>query len=145
MKLWEPLRSSSLCSSGVTFTIADPVPLIPRAVDLAGIDSYWPATGARRARQAPSMAGYAAVARRVPRMAITEVGPLADPRGWTAGGTLRLHREALGLDLLRAPLNVLLVGPALFLRLAGALSVATGLFVLILAGVAEWFAIRGDT
>lgn len=35
--------------------------------------------------------------------------------GWA--GTLRLHRRALGLDLLRAPLNVLLVGPALFLRL----------------------------
>lgn len=36
-------------------------------------------------------------------------------------GSLRLHREALGLDLLRAPFNVLLVGPALFLRLGGAL------------------------
>lgn len=34
-------------------------------------------------------------------------------------GTLRLHAQALGLDLLRAPLNVLLVGPALFLRIAG--------------------------
>lgn len=35
-------------------------------------------------------------------------------------GTLRLHAEALGLDLLRAPLNLLLVGPALALRLAAA-------------------------
>jgi hypothetical protein len=34
-------------------------------------------------------------------------------------GALRLHREALGLDLVRAPVNVLLVAPALFLRLAG--------------------------
>jgi hypothetical protein len=31
------------------------------------------------------------------------------------------------------------------LRLAGALSVPTALFVLILAGVAEWFAIRTDS
>ena len=37
--------------------------------------------------------------------------------GWR--GSLRLHRSAVGLDLLRAPLNVLLVGPTLFLRLAG--------------------------
>ena len=37
--------------------------------------------------------------------------------GWR--GSLRLHRTAVGLDLLRAPLNVLLVGPTLFLRLAG--------------------------
>jgi hypothetical protein len=36
--------------------------------------------------------------------------------GWR--GTLRLHRSALGLDLLRAPLNVLLVAPTLILRLA---------------------------
>jgi hypothetical protein len=36
-------------------------------------------------------------------------------------GTLRLHREALGWDLLRAPFNVLLVAPALFLRLAALL------------------------
>jgi hypothetical protein len=37
--------------------------------------------------------------------------------GWR--GSLRLHRSAFGWDLLRAPLNVLLVGPALFLRLVG--------------------------
>ena len=39
--------------------------------------------------------------------------------GWA--GTLRLHREALGWDLLLAPLNVLLVGPALFVRIGAAL------------------------
>ncbi|WP_459975806.1 glycosyl hydrolase [Nocardioides pyridinolyticus] len=61
--------------------ISDPAKLVPAAVDLAGLDSYWPATGSHRGDQAPSMAGYAAVAKRVPRMAITEVGPLADPRG----------------------------------------------------------------
>lgn len=60
--------------------IADPAKLVPNAVDLAGIDSYWPSTGVHRS-QTPSMAGYAAVAKRVPRMAITEVGPLADPAG----------------------------------------------------------------
>lgn len=44
---------------------------------------------------------------------------VAEHFGWR--GTWRLHRAALGLDLLRAPLNVLLVGPTLFLRLAGML------------------------
>ena len=61
--------------------ISAPEELVPAAVDLAGIDSYWPSTGSHRSDQAPSMAGYADVARRVPRMAITEVGPLADPQG----------------------------------------------------------------
>ena len=60
--------------------IAAPETLLPATVDLAGIDSYWPATGSHRDR-APSMQGYAAVARRVPRMAITEIGPSADPAG----------------------------------------------------------------
>jgi hypothetical protein len=46
--------------------------------------------------------------------------PAFTARHYGLAGTLRLHREALGLDLLRAPLNVLLVGPSLFLRLAGA-------------------------
>ena len=40
-------------------------------------------------------------------------------RHFSFAGTLRLHREALGLDLVRAPINVLLVAPSLFLRLAG--------------------------
>jgi hypothetical protein len=39
--------------------------------------------------------------------------------GWR--GSLRLHASALGLDLLRAPFNVLLVGPTLFLKLAAQL------------------------
>jgi hypothetical protein len=53
--------------------------------------------------------------------------PAFTARHFGLEGTLRLHREALGLDLLRAPLNVLLVGPALFLRLAGALCRRLGL------------------
>lgn len=63
--------------------IADPVTLLPRAVDLAGIDSYWPATGSHRSL-APSMKGYAAVAQRVPRMAVTEIGPATDAGRWKA-------------------------------------------------------------
>ncbi|HEX6012204.1 MAG TPA: DUF6635 family protein, partial [Geminicoccaceae bacterium] len=53
--------------------------------------------------------------------------PAFTARHFGLPGTLRLHREALGLDLLRAPLNVLLVGPALFLRLAGAFCRRLGL------------------
>ncbi len=37
-------------------------------------------------------------------------------------GALRLHRSALGLDLVRAPCNVLLVGPTFGLRLAALVS-----------------------
>jgi len=63
--------------------ISDPVPMVPDAVDLGGIDSYWPASGSHRS-QAPSMAGYGAVAETVPRMAFTEVGPYADAeRSWS--------------------------------------------------------------
>ncbi len=64
--------------------ITAPEKLVPAAVDVAGIDSYYPSTGSHRA-QAPSMNGYAAVAKRVPRMAITEIGPAADTsRSWKA-------------------------------------------------------------
>ena len=63
--------------------ISAPERLVPAKVDLAGIDSYYPATGSHRGR-APSMSGYAAVAKRVPRMAFTEIGPSADTaRAWT--------------------------------------------------------------
>jgi hypothetical protein len=53
--------------------------------------------------------------------------PAFTARHYGFAGTLRLHREAFGLDLLRAPLNVLLVGPALFLRVAAALLRRLGL------------------
>lgn len=63
--------------------------------------------------------------------------PIFAARHFGLSGSLRLHREALGLDLLRAPFNVLLVGPALFLRIAAALLRRAGL-----AGVAGWLARR---
>ena len=43
--------------------------------------------------------------------------PAFTARHFSLRGTLRLHREALGLDLLRAPLNVMLVAPTFFVRL----------------------------
>lgn len=75
--------------------IADPATLVPDDVDLAGIDSYWPSSGSHRS-QAPSMKGYAAVAKRVPRMAITEIGPAADAGTWRASlvtSTARAQRK----------------------------------------------------
>ncbi len=62
--------------------IAAPEKLVPAKVDLAGIDTYYPAAGSHRA-QAPSTSGYADVAglSRVPRMAFTEIGPSADTEG----------------------------------------------------------------
>ena len=61
---------------------------------------------------------FAAVRARVPDFTRRHFGPL---------GALRLHKEALGLDLLRAPFNVLLVGPAFFLQLAARLLRLIGL------------------
>ncbi|MDP5307525.1 DUF6635 family protein [Paracoccus spongiarum] len=52
-------------------------------------------------------------------------------------GTLRLHRAALGLDLLRAPVNVMLSPVFLLSRL-----IAWGLGRLGLAGPARWLAAR---
>ncbi|MFZ1427317.1 MAG: DUF6635 family protein [Geminicoccaceae bacterium] len=47
--------------------------------------------------------------------------PAFTARHFRLAGTLRLHRHALGLDLLLAPLNVLLVAPAFALRLGALL------------------------
>jgi len=43
--------------------------------------------------------------------------PAFTARHFSLRGTLRLHWEALGLDLLRAPFNVMLVAPTFFVRL----------------------------
>ena len=60
-------------------------------------------------QRAATAAYFTACRARIPAFAARHLG-------WT--GSLRLHRRALGLDLVRAPANVLLVGPALLLRLA---------------------------
>ena len=73
-------------------TVADPVSLLPAKVDLAGIDSYWPATGSHRS-QAPSMDGYSAVAKKVRRMAFTEIGPYADHGTWKPSVITSTARE----------------------------------------------------
>lgn len=72
--------------------IAAPETMLPRSVDVAGIDSYYP--GHQRS-QVPSMAGYAAVAARVPRMTFSEIGPLKDttPR-WQASAVTKAARAA---------------------------------------------------
>lgn len=75
------------------------------------------------------IAAYAAACRaRIPGFVARHFG---------VAGTLRLHREALGLDLLRAPLNVLLVAPALFLRVAAVVTRWLGL-----ASLGNWLARR---
>ncbi|HEU5037620.1 MAG TPA: glycosyl hydrolase [Nocardioides sp.] len=73
--------------------ITAPEKLVPTQVDLAGIDSYYPSTGSHRS-QAPSMGGYAAVARRVPRMALTEIGPAADTRRTWKASTVTVTAKA---------------------------------------------------
>jgi hypothetical protein len=56
-----------------------------------------------------------------------------------------VYRGAWARAARRGLLAGLVVAALAGLRLGGALSVATGLFVLILGGVAEWFAARNDT
>ena len=56
-----------------------------------------------------------------------------------------VYRGAWARAARRGGLAGLVVAALAGLRLGGALGVATGLFVLILAGVAEWFAVRADT
>jgi len=61
--------------------IQDPVSLLPARVDLAGIDAYDPEKGARNAKDLLPTQGYAAVAARVKRMTMTEVGPQGSTDG----------------------------------------------------------------
>ncbi len=63
--------------------------------------------------------------------------PAFTRRHFSIAGTIRLHQAALGLDLLRSPLNVLLVGPAFFLHLSAMLVRWLGL-----ERLARWLATR---
>ncbi|HSF64353.1 MAG TPA: DUF6635 family protein [Paracoccaceae bacterium] len=65
-----------------------------------------------------------------------EVDPFV-ARHFRLRGTLRLHRAALGWDLLRAPLNILLALPFVLVRLAALLARA-----LRMRRVADWLATR---
>jgi MFS family permease len=56
-----------------------------------------------------------------------------------------VYRGAWARAARRGLLVALVVATLAGLRLGGALTVPTALFVLILAGVAEWFAIRADS
>ncbi|CAI9415257.1 hypothetical protein HIDPHFAB_02477 [Nocardioides sp. T2.26MG-1] len=55
--------------------IRAPETLVPARVDVAGIDSYDPEGSSADRHDRLDLTGYAAVAKRVPRMALTEVGP----------------------------------------------------------------------
>ncbi|GAW49314.1 MULTISPECIES: glycoside hydrolase family 26 protein [unclassified Nocardioides] len=61
--------------------IRDPAKLLPAKVDLAGIDAYDPEAGAGNAKDLLPTQGYAAIAARVKRMAMTEVGPHGSVNG----------------------------------------------------------------
>ena len=76
-----------------TVGVRDPVPLVPAHIDLAGLDSYDPEQPSRRASARDArrvtadrlgLAGYSEVAAldRVPRMALTEVGPHGSDGSW---------------------------------------------------------------
>ena len=81
-------------------------------------------------------------------LAAVAVGLLVTPFAFLGEIVARrriVYRGAWARAARRGILTGLVVAALAGLRLGGALSVATGLFVLILASVAEWFAIRTDT
>lgn len=79
--------------------VRDPRTLVPRRVDLGGLDSYDPEKGAANSKDRLWLEGYRALqgVARVPRMALTEVGPhgsrLGDWRPAVVTNTVR--REGL--------------------------------------------------
>jgi hypothetical protein len=81
-------------------------------------------------------------------LASAAVGLLVAPFAFLAefvGRRRIVYRGAWARAARRGLLASLVVASLAGLRLGGALGVPTALFVLILAGVAEWFAIRTDT
>ena len=81
-------------------------------------------------------------------LAAAAVGLLVTPFAFLGEFVARrriVYRGAWTRAARRGLLVGLVVAILAGLRLAGALSVPTALFVLILAGVAEWFAIRTDS
>ena len=81
-------------------------------------------------------------------LAATAVGLLVAPFAFLGEFVTRrriVYRGAWARSARRGLLAGLVVGTLAGLRLAGVLTVPTALFVLILAGVAEWFASRADT
>ncbi len=81
-------------------------------------------------------------------LAAAAVGLLVTPFAFLGEFVARsriVYRGAWARAARRGLLVALVVAILAGLRLAGALNVPTALFVLILAGVAEWFAARLDT
>lgn len=58
-----------------TVSTTDPAAYVPTRVDVGGLDSYDPEVGRGNAVDAVGLEGYAGIAQRVPRIALTEVGP----------------------------------------------------------------------
>jgi MFS family permease len=81
-------------------------------------------------------------------LAATSTGLLVAPFAFLGEFVSRrriVYRGAWARAVRRGLLAGIVVAVLAGLRLAGALNVPTALFVLILAGVAEWFAARNDT
>jgi hypothetical protein len=73
--------------------IGAPQKLVPARVDLAGLDSYDPEGSPADARDRLAVTGYAAVAKKVSRMALTEVGPEKSADGaWNPAVVSRVAR-----------------------------------------------------
>ena len=95
-----------------TVGVQDPTRLVPARIDLAGLDSYDPETPPRRASKKLArriradrlgLAGYEDVARmdRVPRMALTEVGPHGGDGSWNPRVISRTVNRSLSSRQLR--------------------------------------------
>lgn len=95
-----------------TVGVRNPTRLVPARIDLAGLDSYDPETPPRRASEKLArriradrlgLAGYEDVARldRVPRMALTEVGPHGSDGSWNPRVITRTVNRSLSSRRLR--------------------------------------------
>ncbi len=95
-----------------TVGVRNPTRLVPARIDLAGLDSYDPETPPRRASKKLArriradrlgLAGYEDVARldRVPRMALTEVGPHGSDGSWNPRVITRTVNRSLSSRRLR--------------------------------------------
>lgn len=92
-KVWSMMQSAA-AAKGVTnivwaysgnrktSTTTDPGLYVPANVDIGGLDAYDPETGKGNAADVQPLEGYAAIAKKSTRMALTEVGPHTSNGDW---------------------------------------------------------------
>lgn len=78
-----------------TSSTTNPATYVPAQIDLGGLDAYDPEQGKGNAVDEQPLEGYSAIARAVPRMALTEVGPHGSAdRKWNPAVIWRTVKKA---------------------------------------------------